>query len=888
MSAISSGRSAFPTLLPFLLTCAVTLPVGVSAQVTDGSRPNGPWALTTDDGMATRALFTARSGGEECLWTTDGTSADTRRLSPAGRCLDPSFLTVDDGIAYFHVREPESRWSVWRTDGTAAGTWALKASPGPSPNRGLSMVAATSLDKVFFLASTPEHGSEPWVSDGDPDDARLLADLAPGPDSSVLGGFRELGSWVLFYRFDTDGAAELWRTDGTAPGTTRIATLMGSGPFAPPAGPLEPTRLFPAGDGAVFFLLGEGCRGELWSTNGTADGTALVRRFTGESCPTGYADPATLHDCPEDLFFVADDGTGGDELWRTDGSPAGTFPVTDFENGQPFRVQEPHGWRPAGLGDRIYFAADGGSETPGAGYELWSTTGDPGSEELVVDLCPGLSDGYQVCDSAPEEIRDVGDRLVIRDRFETLWISDGTDEGTKPVICPSGCVTDIGSPASLDGAILFEHWGFDRGYFLVRADLPGGSARELRLFRTLPDAFAILGSRAVFFADDGRHGLEPWVTDGTSQGTRLLVDVETSLVPEALAPPADLSVVKLGRNRVRLVWKDVTDGEAGFSVQRMDPGSRGFEWEGSVPANTTHYDTTLEGSGRTGFRVWSWRPGTTGTVFSWMVETSVVVGGLCEPDDTHLCLQDGRFRVSVRWRNHHAPPGAPETGVGRVFPAGSETDDSGFFWFFSPKNLELAVKMLDGSPLNEHFWLFHGGLSDLEYWIDVEETVDAGPGPTRTYHSPPGRVCGGIDKTAFPAGSFAALDGAIGIPDEPTLPSSTTEPGGSCVPDSETLCLLDGRIAVRASWSDDRGSGVGHAAPHNEVTGFFWFFRPGNVELIVKAIDGRPVNGKLWIFYGALSDLGYTLEVTDLVKGETRTYENPPHTICGQGDTRAF
>ena len=78
------------------------------------------------------------------------------------------------------------------------------------------------------------------------------------------------------------------------------------------------------------------------------------------------------------------------------------------------------------------------------------------------------------------------------------------------------------------------------------------------------------------------------------------------------------------------------------------------------------------------------------------------------------------------------------------------------------------------------------------------------------------------------------------------------------------------------------------AVPGTDKTGFFWFFNPTNVELVVKALDGTTVNGHLWIFFGALSDVEYTIAVTDTGTGLAESYHNPPGKICGGADTEAF
>ncbi len=111
-----------------------------------------------------------------------------------------------------------------------------------------------------------------------------------------------------------------------------------------------------------------------------------------------------------------------------------------------------------------------------------------------------------------------------------------------------------------------------------------------------------------------------------------------------------------------------------------------------------------------------------------------------------------------------------------------------------------------------------------------------------------------------------------------------------CVSSSETLCLLGERFRVEVDWHDqyqDR-SGAGKAIPSTDRTGFVWFFDRNNVELVVKVLDGRSLNGHYWVFYGALSDVEYWITITDTKTGRVKTYHNPAYNICGIGDTEAF
>lgn len=71
-------------------------------------------------------------------------------------------------------------------------------------------------------------------------------------------------------------------------------------------------------------------------------------------------------------------------------------------------------------------------------------------------------------------------------------------------------------------------------------------------------------------------------------------------------------------------------------------------------------------------------------------------------------------------------------------------------------------------------------------------------------------------------------------------------------------------------------------------TGYFWFFSDNNIELVVKALDGRPVNGKFWVFYGALSNVEYSIVVTDTTTGLSRSYFNPQGRLASVADVSAF
>ena len=104
-----------------------------------------------------------------------------------------------------------------------------------------------------------------------------------------------------------------------------------------------------------------------------------------------------------------------------------------------------------------------------------------------------------------------------------------------------------------------------------------------------------------------------------------------------------------------------------------------------------------------------------------------------------------------------------------------------------------------------------------------------------------------------------------------------------------TTVSLSSRFNVSVAWhTADGRSGAGTANPLSIDTGYFWFFSGTNVELVVKVLDGRPLNGKWWVFYGALSNVQYTITVTDTQTGVVKQYINPQGTLASVADTSAF
>ncbi len=271
----------------------------------------------------------------------------------------------------------------------------------------------------------------------------------------------------------------------------------------------------------------------------------------------------------------------------------------------------------------------------------------------------------------------------------------------------------------------------------------------------------------------------------------------------------------------------------------------------------------------------------------------------CLPDTTTLCLAEGRFKVTLDWRTNE------ETGRGQ---ANSLTQDSGWFWFFNQENSELVVKVLDARVVNGNFWVFFGALSDVEYVLTVQDTET---GEEREYRNEQDTLASLGDTAAFPlpdAGlqqnpsSLVSIRSTVGISAQSstaqllqTLPLAAAElpdthaGTGSCEPSSTAQCLSGDRFRVEIEWATNQGtSGVGQAVDLSTDTGWFWFFDSANTEVMVKVLDARVINNQFWVFFGSLSNVEFTLTVTDTETGSSKSYFNPHGTFASVGDTSAF
>jgi hypothetical protein len=346
--------------------------------------------------------------------------------------------------------------------------------------------------------------------------------------------------------------------------------------------------------------------------------------------------------------------------------------------------------------------------------------------------------------------------------------------------------------------------------------------------------------------------------------------------------PSNLAATATGSFAVTLTWNDNAASETGYSVEaRLGTGD--FDLIASLPANSQGYNATgLFPDSPYFFRVRS-TGGQGNSNYSNVAETRTQLAPItpCVPSATRLCLDDNRFQVDVRWENFTGVKGS-----GQVVPFGSA--DSGIFYFFSPNNWELLIKVLNGCGINNRLWVYAAATTDVEYTLVV---TDNWTGRTKTYLnrlgvSSPAITDGGAFDTCNapePGGFLSLLAAApkaavIGPALDFGVSSGQILPKATCADTATALCVQQERFKVEVTWRDFVGnSDSGKVVPVvNADSGIFYFFSPNNWELLVKVLDGCTINNRVWVLAAATTDVAYTLKVTDMNNpGAPKTYTNP-------------
>jgi ELWxxDGT repeat protein len=461
------------------------------------------------------------AGGE--LWSTDGTPAGTLLLAdirPGAASSSPDQLTPARGNILFTANDGVVGLQPWISDGTAGGTVRLRDIPIAQNTAGSNPTGFFPLaGGALFTADDGQTGRELWFTDGTPAGTRQVADIAPGAASSNPSWFVSLGTQVLFNADDGVTGRELWRTDGTTQGTRRVADIN---PGAAHGDPIESSFGAFVLNGVAYFGADDGVNGnQLWRSDGTPSGTFLFAALTQQGAT---ANLVTLGTVAGRGLFAALVGTTL-RLWSTDGTVAGTAPVRlDMQIVNPLDTAIFQGF--------IYFA---GIDAAGD-QELWRSDGTAAGTTRVQNLNPSGSSNphafvansavlmFSACTSSSN-----CSLFASRDPAAAVGPLSGFQENGPAVTDGTRFFFVDGSTLPLPNRMVISD-GTLAGTAYLQGNLP---------FSGMITQYAWFSGRLVMTVEDATLGPSIWATDGTAGGTHLLADIDPGTLNGQSQDPGD-------------------------------------------------------------------------------------------------------------------------------------------------------------------------------------------------------------------------------------------------------------------------------------------------------------------------------------------------------------
>jgi hypothetical protein len=429
-------------------------------------------------------------------------------------------------------------------------------------------------------------------------------------------------------------------------------------------------------------------------------------------------------------------------------------------------------------------------------------------------------------------------------------------------------------------------------------------ASSIRIERNIDGVFEVIGSTP----GDSEHFFENGLQSNTNYIYRaravnaagystytMAVRVRTLGDPKPDAP-SNLRLAPLAADRLRLSWQDNSIDESEVLVEirtlgpfieipiSLPPDTHEINLSGLEPS--TVYSIRLRTANAFGESAYS----NTASAKTFALEAT------CSSDTETLCLQGGRFAAKVYSLTESI------NGAATLANAIPSSNISGYFRLASESAVSLTLRMIDGREQNGHFWLYSAGLSTAEYWLSLRDMVS---GEEKLYHHPAGEQCGINDPHAF-ADSNPTAASALAASAAPALPKVNrfTFYGGHgvdakdlslskrfCRGDSTLLCLNRHRFALEIDWKNqyaDGKEGTAQAIIGDGETGFFWFFDPDDTLLMVRIEDRAEETGHFEVSFASLTNVEYSLRISDTIGGREREYFNPPGSFCGQVDSMAF
>lgn len=522
--------------------------------------------------------FVIRNKGSGALTvsgvTVDGANAGDFQLvpvastaMPAGTTLlvDVSFVPTATGTrnAALHVlsSDPdESSFDIAVTGASTLGnTQTIQMARDINTTSGNHTVGSNvQMDGyVLYNGYTATTGNELFRTDGTAAGTYMIRDMIPGVGAGSPNLFTRIGDRAFFRANASTSPStgtELWVTDGTDAGTMLLKDIF---PGSSSSSPLNLVNV----NGTLFFAAADGTTGgtfgtELWKSDGTAAGTVLVKDIN-LTAATGSSS-ANFVNVDGTLFFTANDGVSGTELWKSDGTEAGTVMVRDLTAGATGSTLS----NLTALGSTLFFT----NTDTATGNELWKSDGTSAGTVMVADIDPGTAS------SSPAALVVMGGALYFRATTVAngteLWRSDGTLAGTLMVKDVSaGTLSGVTATLSVIGSrIYFGGTDVTNG---TEPWISDGTAAGTVLLRNIaattssssPANFRQVNGAVYFSANDVTNGAELWKTDGTTAGTVLVRNISPGAGSSSPASFTD--------NNGLLIFL-ATDGTTGFELWRSD------------------------------------------------------------------------------------------------------------------------------------------------------------------------------------------------------------------------------------------------------------------------------------------------------------------------------
>lgn len=331
--------------------------------------------------MGNYVYFAANDGTGLELWRSNGTDAGTtmvKRIGPTNIGSYPRYLTTMGGILYFSASDGSNGYELWRSDGTATGTEMFQNINGSGSS--FPMYLTNVNGTLYFAANDGTNGVELWMSEGTAGGAARVKDIntsGDGIQTTHNAPFCAIGS-TLYFVAATDGTNfEVWKSDGTADGTSQLVDINGLATSSSPdyLANLNGTLYL-----AAFDNTGDK---ELWQVNVSNGNKTKINMD-----PSIGSEPSELVSFNDVLYFRAttmtDPNQKGTELWKYDGSSADI--VKDIQTGLPSGYPA---WLST-LGGFFSFSAHDGTN----GRELWTSDGTFGGTVMIKDVDGSSGNGY--------------------------------------------------------------------------------------------------------------------------------------------------------------------------------------------------------------------------------------------------------------------------------------------------------------------------------------------------------------------------------------------------------------------------------------------------------------------------------------------------------------